>query len=237
MTVAKKAPKKAATKKAVPDSLEIKKYDLTLTLLEPMLGTAALNPEVFKAHIESKKPEDEQEEEFKTVEAREERGTTGFCMDANGPFIYNYMIKGFLKHAGNKMKDQIGIQALGSKITAFVFVKPRRIRFDFDNAESAEDTAKSVGSGAKDARISETNGLVILERPLRANTPMGPRVALARSEIVPAGTVLKCVLKVLGGPIKEKVLLRILDYGEFQGLGQWRSADYGSFEYDLKEIV
>lgn len=233
---AKKTAKAAKTKKGVPDELSVRKFDLTITLLEPMLGTSPLDPKIYQGYVESKKPKDQEEDESATIRDMEEKGMTGFHRNGNGPFIYDYMVKGFLKNAGNRMKEQIGITALLSKVVNFVFVKPRRIAIDMSNAESAEVTAKALGTGSKDATIGDM-GLVFLERSIQCQTPQGPRVALGSSEVLPIGTVLKCRLSLLAGPISEKVLRLILDYGEYQGLGQWRTARWGSFEYKMKEVV
>ena len=73
-----------------------------IKLLTEMLGTVTKDPEVYKTYIESKKPETQNdEEEYLTVDKIEEKGQTGFHRDENGLFIYEYMIKGFLKAAGN----------------------------------------------------------------------------------------------------------------------------------------
>lgn len=75
-----------------------------------------------------------------------------------------------------------------------------------------------------------------IERPLRASTPQGERVALARSDTAPAGTRLIFTLKVLGDDaVNEATLHEWLSYGEYQGLGQWRSGGYGRFEYALEK--
>lgn len=90
----------------------IEKRHFKIRLTTEMLGTVAKDPEIYKAYIESKKPKDILENESETVTKTEEKGWTGFHSDENGLFIYEYMIKGFLKHAGNTMKDALGIKAL-----------------------------------------------------------------------------------------------------------------------------
>jgi len=164
-----------------------------------------------------KKPEDVRDEEYKTVEAKEKRGWTGFHRDREGVFIYNYMIKGNLKNSANVLRQQIGIAALKSKVTNSVFVSPRRIRFDLKNADSAEATAEMLATGESKAKIGE-NGLVILERPLRAETMQGPRVTVVRSDVIPANAKVHCELKVLKGQITEQVLNLLLTYGNEIGL-------------------
>ncbi|MCH6583076.1 MAG: hypothetical protein IH808_08665 [Proteobacteria bacterium] len=221
-------------KKPVPDGLEFKYYDFQITLQEPQLGTVPKNPEVYQMFIESLKPEDQQDEEHKTVESREGRGWTGFHRDENGPFVYNYMIKGFLKAAGLVLREHIGIAALKSKVTNYVFVKPRRMHFDMTNAMQDQELLAYVGTGEATAKLGE-NGLVVLERPIQVQTAQGPRVSVIRSDVIGSGAALRCVLQVLKGPITEKVLKNLIDYGVLQGLGQWRSAGWGAFDASFEE--
>jgi len=189
-------------------------FDLTLTLLEPMLGTVPKDKEVFKTYVASKHPEGAGDEEVESVEDLEEKGWTGFHIGEDGkPFIYDYMIKGFLKAAGNTLKDQLKVKALKSKIDNFVFVFPRVIPLPCSIDESP------------------------LERPLRAMTPRGERVALARSDTVPAGIEFKCQIVLLKHKeVKEKILREVLDYGALKGLGQWRNASYGRFSYEMVKV-
>ena len=180
---------------------------MKIKLLEPMLGTVAKDPDVYKTYIESKKPETITEEEYLTVEKIEEKGWTGFHSDENGLFIYNYMIKGFIKNAGNVLKDEIKIKALRSKIDNYVFINPRRIYL-----------------GQKDP-----DGYI--ERPLRAMTMQGPRVTLARSDYINAGKELEFTLVLLPHKeVTEEVIMRLFEYGKLMGLGQFRNGSYGSFE-------
>lgn len=179
-----------------------------IELINPMLGTVSKDPEVYKTFIENKKPEEIQEEEFKTVEKSEQKGWTGFHTDKEkGLFIYNYMIKGFLKNAGNNLKEQASIKNLRSKINNFVFIEPRRIY---------------LGQ-------SEPDG--VLERPLRAQTAQGPRVTLARSDYINEGKRIKFNITILDNKekINEKLIHTLLEYGQYLGLGQFRNGDYGSF--------
>lgn len=191
-------------------------FKLKLTLTEPMLGTVPKDKEVYKTYIATKKKEiegveltqEELKDEVESIDEVEQKGWTGFHSDENGLYIYDYMVRGFLKNAGNILKNDVGVKNLSSKISQFVFVGPRKIYL-----------------GKK-----EPDG--VLERPLRAQTAQGPRVTLARSDIVNAGTELNCELVIVGGKeVTEELLLKLLDYGKFQGLGQFRSGSYGRFTY------
>ena len=153
-------------------------------------------------------------EEVASVEELEEKGWTGFHTDEQGLFIYEYMIKGFLKEAGNTMKEIVGIKNIKSKLNNLVFVAPRKMYFKRNG-----DYIKSADG--------------VFERSLRVETPMGPRVALARSEFVNAGTELDIEVTIV--PNKEitwKRLLQIFEYGSLKGLGQFRNGGFGRFTFE-----
>ena len=102
------------------------------------------------------------------------------------------------------------VKAFRKIIDGLVFVRPRKI-------------------------ILEVKGeLFRLERPLRAQTAQGERVALARSDAAPAGSRIVFDVEMLGG-ISEVVLAEWFDYGVHRGLGQWRNGGYGQFEYTMEK--
>jgi hypothetical protein len=59
-------------------------------------------------------------------------------------------------------------------------------------------------------------------------------VALARSDTAPEGTVIEFDLIILG-KVDKALLEEWFGYGRLRGLGQWRNAGYGSFEYELSK--
>lgn len=183
------------------------KYKITLT--EPMLGTIPKNKEVFSTYIATKVADKEgidYASEVETVEDLKEKGYTGFHSDEQGIFIFDYMIKGFLKNAGNTLKDIQKVKALSSKIDNFVFIFPRKIH---------------VGKTQPDG---------ILERPLRAMTMQGPRVTLAKSDYIDAGVSFDIELKLLSHKeVSEKIIDELFEYGQLKGLGQFRNGSYGRF--------
>ena len=184
-------------------------YDVAIELIEPMLGTIPKDPEVYARYIASKAPSPDvgqDEVDADTVKKLELSGWTGFHEDENGLFLYNYAILGFMKEAGNILKDQLGVRNLRSKIDMFVYVEPRRVRIP----------GQVVG---------------VLERPLRAMTAQGPRVALARSDYVEAGTQLHFQLKILKNKeVTPEIIRRVLEFGTLKGLGQFRNGSYGRFK-------
>ena len=102
------------------------------------------------------------------------------------------------------------IRAYKKIIDGLVFVTPRRMLLVLPDGEE----------------------LGKLERPLRAQTAQGERIALARSDTCPVGTKLEFILTVLD-EVDQALLEEWFGYGALRGLGQWRSASYGRFEYVL----
>jgi hypothetical protein len=212
-------------------SLDFTLYDVTVRLTEDLLGTVPKSKEVYAAYIAAKGREmiarqDKKTgnrladgspstdanvttalaEEVETIEEVEEKGWTGFHQDSEGPFLFNYAIKGFLCESARTLKERGGVKQLQDKVKRYLFVVPRRIRL----------------SGIRPDP---------LERPLRGWTAQGPRVTLARSDVVPEGTEVSFRIKILdGGGLKLAILRDILEYGGCIGLGQWRTGGYGSFE-------
>ena len=192
-------------------------YQIVLTFTEPLLGTVPLNEEVYKDYIQSKRPDGpegiEDELETLTVDEEMEKGTTGFHRIDGVPILYDYVIKGFFKDACGMLRRtsdsaSAKLPAYRKVIDGLVFAKPRQIPISVNGAE------------------------FMLERPLRAQTAQGERVALARSEALPIGSSLEFTVLVLG-TVKQSLLEEWLTYGALRGLGQWRNGGYGAFEYTL----
>ena len=104
------------------------------------------------------------------------------------------------------------IKAYKKEIDGLVFVSPRLIELQMPDGGEVGD----------------------LQRPLRAQTAQGERVALAHSETVPAGTVQEFDITCLKDDLMD-VVLEWLDYGALHGTGQWRNAGYGVFSYEVIE--
>ena len=184
------------------------KVDVEVTFITPMLGTVPKDPEIYKTFIESKKPASNNgEDEYMTVEKTEEKGWTGFRSDKQGLFIYEYMVKGFLKNAGNVLKDTVKVKALKSKIDNFVFIAPRKIYLGQSEADGVE------------------------ERPIRAMTAQGPRVSVVRSDYISEGKTIQFSITLLNHKeVTWDLIADLLRYGTLMGLGQFRNGGYGRFE-------
>ena len=74
----------------------------------------------------------------------------------------------------------------------------------------------------------------VCQRPLRAQTAQGERVALAISEAIPAGAVMEFTIRCLLDT-HMKAVKEWLNYGLLRGIGQWRNASKGRFTYEVIE--
>ena len=188
-----------------------------LTFLEEVLGTSPNNPDICREYIAANNPDPTQiEEEVEAISTEEaiEKSMTVFPRTEDGkPFIYDYQIKGFFKDACGMLKRVTGtksskIKAYKKEIDGLIFVAERQIPFEFDG-EMGE-----------------------CQRPLRASTPQGERVALAHSETIPAGATVEFTIQYMLDSHKA-VIEEWLDYGVFRGLGQWRNASKGKFVHEI----
>ena len=125
-------------------------------------------------------------------------------------------IKGFFKDACGVLRRVPGtksskIKAFKKEIDGLLFVVPRMIPLNMPGPMSE------------------------CQRPLRASTAQGDRVALAHSEAAPAGTTvefeIRCMTKDMYDLSRE-----CLDYGILRGIGQWRNSGKGRYLWEeIKE--
>lgn len=219
------------------------KWRVTLELTEKMLGTVPKNKDVYTNFIQNKAldrveppmvPAAITAQEVETVvQETEGAGWTGFHQNERGLLVYDYFIKGFIKNAANILKSDMGKFCLKkseggfanfkSHINNYVFVRPREIY---------------ITDQRKLQLLTEPDG--VLERPLRAMTAQGPRVALVKSDYVEAGRTMGFEIWLADGhPFQhvDEMLGRLLAYGELQGLGQWRNGSFGTFRVVRTEVV
>ena len=195
---------------------------IRITLTEEVLGSSPSNDELLASYIASKAPTDDltaQEVDNIKAQAAEER-TTIFPKTANGtPFIYDYQIKGMFKDSCKALatagkagypggKHCAALKAYKKAIDGLIFVSPREIPYNLHGLKMG-----------------------FCERPLRAQTPMGERVSIAKSESVPAGATAEFEIECLDEKLEDMVR-ECLDYGAKRGLGQWRNSGKGRFEWE-----
>ncbi len=194
---------------------------IKVTFDEEALGTASANPDIHKDYIAEHAPDapsKEEEVEAIGVEGVFEKGMTVFPRDKDGcPIVWDYQWKGFLKDVFGMLKkipkSECGkIKAYKKEIDGLIFVYPRRIRINLPEGET-------VG---------------VCQRPLRAQTLQGERVALASSETVPAGSTMIFEIELLTDT-HEKAVIEALNYGKRRGFSQWRNSGKGRFHYEILE--
>lgn len=215
-----------APKEKKPLLEALKRYHVKLTFVSPILGSAPSNKGVYENYIASKHPETNPEqvaaESALIPEDLPQTGKTIFRVDPDtkGLIFLPHQIRGFLKESASAISGK-ALTAYKSKIDKWVFVAPDKI-------------------------FIERNGQIITaadgtcERPLRAVTAQGPRVSLLSSEQIEAGVTVAFDLMVL--PLGQKEITKELleswfEYGQFQGISQWRNGQYGRFSYTLEETA
>lgn len=195
----------------------MKTIEARITFTEDILGTSPNDEDIYKNYIGSKAPDSltvEEEVEAIGADAVVEKGTTVFARDPDGnPALWDYQIKGFFKDSCSMLKKATGSKSANVKahkklIDGLIFVNPRLITLH-------------IPEGA----------IGMCQRPLRAQTAQGERVALAMSESVPAGTTMDIEITCLTDG-DEKYVREWLDYGKFRGIGQWRNSGKGRFTWE-----
>ena len=191
-----------------------------ITFTEPILGTLPSDPEVHSHYVASKAPDAKsirEEIEALGVDEVEERSITVFSrMEDGTPCLWDYQLKGFMKDACGMLRRVPGTKS--SKLTAYkkvidglIFTVPRKIPLWMPI----------------DLDLSDTD----CQRPLRASTPQGERIALAHSEEAPAGTYIEATITCLDDRLWPTVA-EWLDYGKLRGIGQWRNSGKGRFTWE-----
>lgn len=193
---------------------------------EEVLGTASFNKELHDEFIASKAPDAlSRKEEVEALGVGEvvEKSMTGFARDDHGnPIVWDYQFKGMLKDAVGVLRKVPGtkaskVKAYKKEIDGLIFPLPRKVVLSLPPKGVVGDC----------------------QRPLRAQTPQGERVALAHSETVPVGTTCEVTFRLLLDE-HEDLIREVLDYGMLRGFGQWRNSGKGRFMYqelDSKGMV
>lgn len=134
-------------------------------------------------------------------------------MQTAPPILFDYQIKGFFKDAAGALRKVTGtkaskIKAYKKEIDGLLFVSPRMIPLNLSGE------------------------MGVCERPLRASTAQGERIALSSSETAPAGTYIDIEINCLTKDMHD-LALECLDYGKLRGIGQWRNSGKGRYTYEV----
>ena len=198
-----------------------------VTFLEEVLGTASANPELHSEYIASKAPDAKsREEEIAAIGEKEyeEKSMTVFPRksdDPNAPVLWDYQIRGFLKEACmllQKAKNKylspatLGIKAYKKVIDGNIFVAPREIPINMHEMK-----------------------IDSLQRPLRAQTAQGERIALANSESISDGSEIEFYICDYSGGNNAAAIREWMDFGLSHGIGQWRNSGKGSLDWEELE--
>lgn len=236
---------------------QVSEYQVTMWFVQPLLGSAPGDPDIYKKFIASKAPDAPTREEelmTNTVENVAAKGTNVFLRRTvtGAPTLGQHTVKGFYKEritATKRQKDGIEITNHKTKIVGNIVIKPTFIDLKFPEElikDTTEDAFRKEGFGhAQVVRFPAEPGsrfrkvmLPTCDRPLQAETAQGKITSIASSEMAPAGTKIEYTLKIdvlKKDPIDADIIKTILT-GIDHGTGQWRgSGEYGAFVAEIKD--
>lgn len=201
----------------------MKEIRVRCTFIEEVLGSLPADPDVYKKFVASKAPDaqtlEQEVAEFGEDTVIDNKVTVFLHDDAGHPYMYDYQVRGFLKEAIGFLKKVPDTAC--SKLTAhkkavdgLIFVNERKI--PFMTPTGVQVPKHMIG---------------LCQRPLRASTAQGERIALAISETVPAGCYCEFTIK-LFVDAHENAVREALDYGRYHGFLQWRNSSKGSFSWE-----
>ena len=166
-------------------------------------------------------------EEIKAIMDGEVKGRTVFYRNEDGePCLKNNHVKGFFKSACAALRTDK--TTLSSKITSYKKEIDLRV---FVYADEKDPSSRFLP-------IRNHGEIGICQRPLRAQTMQGERVALADSEEIQAGAYIEfdvVVLKNDKKPLGVELIKEWLDYARYNGFGQWRNSGHGAAVYEILE--
>lgn len=206
---------------------ETRKY--IITGVTPILGGSPSDKKVYGDYIAPSAPDPivaQDEIDGLPPEDENKKGITVFLRDPmfGALSLRDYQVKGFIKEAMEALRSELGVAQARSKVDRYVFLHPLWLPLRRDGIEL----------------IQEPDSL--FERPLRAETMRGPRIALACSEQVDVPwkidfsvTLLPNLSSSKSQAVTFEVIEAALDYGALKGLGQFRNGSYGRFEYRRTE--
>lgn len=194
--------------------------------IDDVLGTQPGDPDIHGTYVSKNAPDAATKEEEIAAIGEDEfraKGKTVFPVDKDGcPIFYGYQVRGFFKSACSALRPIKGTKS--SKLKNYKKEIDLRIMV-YPNAD--DPAGRMIKIHTTDEGVGEC------QRPLRANTMQGPRVAIADSDSVSKGSWIEFDVVMLQDDDWELVS-EWLDYGRFNGLGQWRNSGKGAFFW--KEI-
>jgi hypothetical protein len=261
VSVEEEAPKKKSRKKSDGSTSSSKlpyvgRYHVKYWFIQPLLGSAPSDPDLYKRFIASNAPDAPTREEellTNTVENVAAKGVNIFVRRTitGRPAVGQHTIKGFFKESMTAVRRQDNsdyekFSAHKSKIVGNVTIKPIWINLDFPEemiVEKTEEEFKKTGfENYQVVKFPATNGRFVrhmlknLDRPLQADTAKGKITSIASSEIAPAGTTIEYDITFEAKDVENGVFDMLLR-GADHGTGQWRgSGEYGAFVCEVRPI-
>lgn len=223
----------ARTKKAVEaatteETVEFQAGKIVkLFFFTELLGSCPADKEIYSKYIAKNRldaPTVQDELQMLPEEEVIEQGTTCFLIRTRGkdkgkPCLASYTILGFMKE-----KTKYRRQETGSGFDKFT------------NYKSKIDGNFFIDKPFITLNLPEGEDLGICQRPLRAETAQGPRVALASSLTCPPGTTCEFQLNINNKEFN-KYAIGCLEKGFENGTGQWRSSQQkGRFLFEIYDI-
>lgn len=229
--------KKEAAAEAAESKVYVKDMRVRLTFLDEVLGSLPGDPELHETYIARKAPNAEQKaEELDNMDIESEltKGMTVFPVSRDGQrMFWPYQIKGyvkaaqkFLNMAANK-QNKMYITSYRMKIDQLVFIKP--VTAEWGDAAGIRINYPDKVLQTDINFDGRPDDWPECERPLRAQTLKGERVAIAHSESCPPGSWIEFDIRVMGDKQLADNITEWLDYGLYSGIGQWRNSGKGRF--------
>lgn len=194
----------------------MKYINVRLTLTEEALGMTPTDAEVHETYIASKAPDApsiEEEIEAMGVDEVVDKQKTVFPKLPDGtPFFWDYQLRGMIKESIGMLNRATGIftkkvAAYKKIVDGLIFVTDRKIPIHLSGDQGN------------------------CQRPLRAQTAQGERVALANSDTIPEGSWIEFTFELWQDDLVD-VVRECLNYGRRHGLAQWRNSGKGTFVWD-----
>lgn len=205
--------------------------NIHIEFTEPLLATASGNKDIQEEFIASRAPDVEKTaEELEALPAvpidqQVEKASTVFHRDEKGLFLFDYHWRGHIKESLGLMCELGEFKKLSKwtfkrAVDLTIYVRPRRVYLMRDG----KNIMQPEGS---------------LQRPLRATTMQGDRVALARSELVNPGATCDLEIHLLASgnsksawsEITREKIIQAFTLGQEKGHGQWRGGGYGRYVF------
>lgn len=186
-----------------------------------MTGRTGMSAEIAQERVKKEMSNLEKDEDYQaTIDSIEDKGITVFYRNEDGkPSLCDVQLRGFFKDA-------------------FAFIaKEKKILTKKDGSNYSGDAKYRDWIGARIRFVQQyypfpLKEIDLYQRPLRAQTPTGPRVCIAGSERMKAPLSLD-VSFVITDDVKDEWVVAVLDRGIFKGLGQFANSQWGSFTYEI----